>query len=184
MLTLHKGTGVRVSSKEDCPLDPGHALLVNGDRLAEVGPYDELYERYGARARVREWAGELTPGRYEPDAGAWLEAAYHPDPREAAELGDEPLTGAALAALEMTDTRWGASARRGLQRLMACGTTAMSGHFSRGTVRIAVERSRIRVLSAPRERALLPSGAADFAVRTEDGGCLATVLGGRIVHRR
>lgn len=189
MLTLHRGTGVRVSDEKDCPLDAGHALVVSGDRIAETGPYEELYARYGEGARVREWAGELNPGRYEPDATAWLEHTYHPDPREAGELGDEPLTGEALAALDMSGTRWGASARRGLQRLLATGTTALSGEFHRASVRTAVARSRIRVLSVqPGQqvppRGLLPSSAADFAVLAEDGTPLATVLDGRILFRR
>lgn len=189
MLTLHRGTGVRVSEEEGSPLAAGHALVVSGARIAETGPYEELYARYGEGCRVREWRGELNPGRYVPDAAAWLEETYHPDPREAAELGEEPLTGEALAALEMSETRWGASARRGLQRLLARGTTALSGEFRRPSVRTAVARSRIRVLHVQPghplpPRGLLPSAAADFAVVAEDGTCLATVLDGRLVHRR
>ncbi|MGW7517288.1 hypothetical protein ACWGJ2_17030 [Streptomyces sp. NPDC054796] len=184
MLTLHRGTGVRLTDEAGCQVDAGHALVVEGGRLAAVGPFTELYAAYGDRARVREWAGVLDPGRYEPDAAPLLEQAYHPDPREAAALGTEPLTGDALAALEMTDTRWGASARRGLQRLLASGTTALSGHFTRDPVRRAVERSGVRLLPAPRPRALVPAGPADFAVFASDGACLATVLGGRLVHRR
>lgn len=189
MLTLHRGTGVRVLAEEGCPLEAGHALVVSSDRIAETGPYEELYARYGEGSRVRQWSGELNPGRYEPDAAGWLEETYHPDPREAGELGEEPITGAALAALEMSETRWGASARRGLQRLLAAGTTALSGEFRHPAVRTAVARSRIQVLHVHPghplpPRGLFPSAAADFAVVAEDGTCLATVLDGRIVYRR
>ncbi|MEK8144488.1 hypothetical protein NKH18_30240 [Streptomyces sp. M10(2022)] len=64
-------------------------------------------------------------------ATALLEAAYHPDPREADVLGTEPLTGDALTALGMDEARWGASARRGLQRMLRHGTTAVAGTFTR-----------------------------------------------------
>ncbi|MYT31242.1 MULTISPECIES: hypothetical protein [unclassified Streptomyces] len=230
MLTLHRVRAVRLTRAEDTEPLPGYAVLVDGDRLAAIGPYEELLaaygtaygtgasERgaYGANAayasggcgtdappagaepgarpsiRVREWDGILTPGRHEPDGAALLEAAYHPDPREAAELGTEPLTGAALAALPMTETRWGASARRGLQRLLAAGTTSLAGPFTRPAVRTAVQRSGLRQTDHLEETeaplstsvALAPGAPADFAVFAPDGTCLATVLSGRLVHRR
>ncbi|MFI6642400.1 imidazolonepropionase-like domain-containing protein [Streptomyces sp. NPDC050504] len=168
MLTLHK-----------CGAD---AVVVDGDRVAAVGPYEELSAAYGERARTREWDGALTPGRHEPDAPALLEAAYWPDPREADALGTEPLTGAALTALGMTEVRWGASARRGVQRLLALGTTTVAGPFARPAVRTAVTRSGLRVQGAP--HVLAVGGPADFAVLAADGGCRATVVGGRLVHRR
>ncbi|MCH0541854.1 hypothetical protein I3F58_20240 [Streptomyces sp. MUM 203J] len=192
MLTLHRPLrGVRLTSGEDAPTEAGYAVVVGGGRIAALGPYEELLRSYvtgvpAARAaRVREWDGVLTPGRCEPDAAALLEGAYWPDPREAEELGTEPLRGDALAALSMGDTRWGASARRGVQRLLARGTTALTGTLTRPAVRAAVVRSGVRYTErgAPR-RALVPSGAADFAVFAEDGTCVATVLGGRLVHRR
>lgn len=223
MLTIHRARAVRrVPGGEPAA---GHAVAVDGDRIAAVGPYEELLDRYGGRARVREWAGEITPGRHEPDARAWLEAAYHPDPREADRLGTEPVTGEALTALGLTDSGWGASARRGLQRLLAAGTTSLTGPFTRPPVRTAVTRSGLRVLppGAPAQPPPLAPGArADFAVFTvpgpsgagttgpggipgsgafrpdmpgpdaprpaapggEPAHCLATVIAGRLVHRR
>ncbi|MGW7573504.1 hypothetical protein [Streptomyces sp. NPDC054765] len=187
MLTIHRARAVRPvvdRPDHDRPDDAGHAVVVMGDRLAAVGPFDELFAEYGARARVREWDGVLTPGRYEPDAAALLEAAYHPDPREADTLGSEPVTGAALAALGMTEARWGASARRGLQRLMAGGTTALTGPFARPAVRTVVERSGLQELGGRIPRALVPGGPARFAVLAADGSALATALRGRLVFRR
>lgn len=183
MLTIHRPLGgVRVT--EAAGPDAGHAVVVDGARYAAVGPYETLLAEHGARARVREWDGVLAPGRYEPGAAALLEAAYWPDPREAGTLGTEPLTGAALAALEatgaLTETRWGASARRGVQRLLARGVTALAGPFDRPTVHAAVERSGLRRSPAP---AVTPGGSADFAVFAADGRCLVTGLGGRLVHR-
>ncbi|GAU67738.1 hypothetical protein SSP35_05_03050 [Streptomyces sp. NBRC 110611] len=231
MLTIHRVRGVR--RVHEGPLDPGHAVqavVVDGARIAAIGPYEELAATYGlsvddaedvegaedagdagdageestvrGRVRLREWDGVLTPGRHEPDGRAFLEAAYHPDPREADELGTEPITGEALAALGMTEMRWGASARRGLQRLLASGTTALTGPFTRPAVRTAVQRSGLDVLSdpgsgsspdpgsssglgsGPGPRALAPGGVATFAVFADDGTALATVLAGRLVHRR
>ncbi|MGR8009020.1 hypothetical protein [Streptomyces hypolithicus] len=192
MLTLHRPLGGVVRVPGGRP-DAGHAVVVDGRRLAAIGPYEELYAElyaaHGDRVRVREWAGVLTPGRCEPDAVALLEAAYWPDPREADALGTEPLAGPALDALGMTPARWGASARRGVQRLLACGTTVLAGPFARPEVRAAVERSGIRQYAGAREprRALATDsgadGAADFAVFADDGRCLVTVLDGRLVFR-
>ncbi|MFD0419109.1 hypothetical protein [Streptomyces sp. NPDC127108] len=179
MLTVHRVRGVAAAAGD---IVLGHAVAVDGARFAAVGPYEDLFASYGERARVRDWGDALlTPGRFEPDAGALLESAYWPDPREADDLGTDPLTGPALAALELTDSRWGASARRGVQRLLATGTTALAGPFTRPPVRTAVARSglRDRPVVAPET-----GGDADFAVLTPDGTCLATAIGGRLVYRR
>ncbi|MEU1309882.1 hypothetical protein ABZ419_13435 [Streptomyces cinnamoneus] len=185
MSTVHHVRALRLAEDGELLSAPGgYAVAVSGSRIAAIGPYEQVRAEAGEHARVREWDGVLTPGRYEPDAAAYLEATYHPDPREAAEFGTEPLTGAALAAVEMTDTRWGHSARRGVQRLLAAGTTALSGPFARAAVRTAVERSGIRVLPGPRPGTLAVSGAADFAVFADDGAALVTVLDGRLVFRR
>jgi cytosine/adenosine deaminase-related metal-dependent hydrolase len=185
VLTIHRVLGVRLTEEGD--QEPGHAVVVSGTRLEAVGPYEELFAVYGERARLRDWEGVLTPGRYEADGAALLEAAYWPDPREAGALGTEALTYGALAALEMTDVRWGASARRGTQRLLARGTTVVAGPFVRAPVRAAVERSGIRSYPArpdtPPLRTLAPGGPADFAVFAADGRCLVTVLEGRLVFR-
>ncbi|MFJ6751313.1 MULTISPECIES: hypothetical protein [unclassified Streptomyces] len=187
MLTIHRVRAVRlVVDRPDCvrPDDEGHAIAVSGDRIVAIGPYEVLFAEYGEWARIREWDGVLTPGRHEPDGAALLEGAYHPDPREADELGSEPVTGPALAALGMTDARWGAGARRGLQRLLAGGTTAITGPFTRPAVRTAVRRSGLREIPERVPRALATGGAADFAVFAADGSCLVTALAGRLVHRR
>ncbi|MFD9885069.1 hypothetical protein ACFWZT_26805 [Streptomyces alboflavus] len=185
MLTIHRVRGVGAAAGGTGGIGDialGHAVVVDGARFAAVGPYEDLFASYGERARVRDWGdGILTPGRFEPDAVALLESAYWPDPREADDLGTEPLTGPALAALDMTDTRWGASARRGLQRLLATGTTALAGPFTHPAVRTAVARSGLRDRPVAPPRA---GGEADFTVLTPDGTCLATAIGGRLVYRR
>ncbi|WP_327269276.1 hypothetical protein OG233_18370 [Streptomyces sp. NBC_01218] len=123
----------------------GGAVLVRDGVLAAVGPYDELTAQHPA-ARVRRWPGLLTPGLVQPHGSHLLERAYHPDPREADEFGTEPLTGTALNGVEMSDTRWGASARRGVQRMLAHGTVAVVGPLTRPAVTDAVQRSGIRLL--------------------------------------
>jgi cytosine/adenosine deaminase-related metal-dependent hydrolase len=191
----------------------GHALAVKGAWIADAGPLEELVALH-PQARVRKWPGILTPGLINLHGNELLEEAYHPDPREADELGTEPLTGDALAALTMDDARWGASARRGVQRMLAHGTVrAACEELRNRAVRDAVHRSGLAAMgrigrpggtpaldpyaaglpvqfASPRER----HSAARFAVfdvRDEAelaergaGTCVATVAEGRLVYRR
>ncbi|MEU3527010.1 hypothetical protein AB0E62_24575 [Streptomyces sp. NPDC038707] len=198
MLTLHADS-------------QGHAYLVQGERIEAVGPLEDLAAAH-PHARVRAWPGILTPGFVNPHGNELLEGAYHPDPREAGTLGTEPLTGAALAALALDDARRGASARRGVQRMLAYGTVAVACEPLRvRAVQDAVRRTGIAVVprtapadgtpsldpfaheprTAPPRR---PGSAAHFAVfdvtdpaELRAGGvatCVATVLSGRLVFRR
>ncbi|MCT9083379.1 hypothetical protein [Streptomyces fulvoviolaceus] len=191
----------------------GRALAVKGAWIADSGSLDELVAVHPG-ARVRKWPGILTPGLINLHGNELLEEAYHPDPREADELGTEPITGDALAALAMDDARWGASARRGVQRMLAHGTVrAACEELRNRAVRDAVHRSGVAVMgrigrpggvpaldpyasgrpvefASPRER----NSSARFAVfdvRDEAelvergaGTCVATVAEGRLVYRR
>jgi hypothetical protein len=217
VLTIHRAD-LLLPGADGEPV-PGGAVLVEGAALAAVGPYERLAAAHPG-ARVRRWPGIITPGLCNPYGPELLERAYHPDPREADTLGTEPLTGEALDALGMTDARWGASARRGVRRMLAHGTVAVAGDLWRDTVVDAVQRSGLgteqRFTDPPgpatldpfegrpvAEAFLLPlvgdSGLyADFAVFAVPvdgdpyaaltghgaGSCVATVLGGRLVHRR
>ncbi|TXS50520.1 hypothetical protein EAO75_12335 [Streptomyces sp. uw30] len=190
----------------------GRALAVKGAWIADAGQLPDLVAAHPG-ARVRQWPGILTPGLINLHGNELLEEAYHPDPREADELGTEPLTGDALAALAMDDARWGASARRGVQRMLAHGTVrAACEELRNRAVRDAVHRSGLAVMgrlgrpggtpaldpyaagwpvefAEPRER----NSAARFAVfdvRDETelaergaGTCVATVVEGRLVYR-
>ncbi|GAA3577146.1 hypothetical protein [Streptomyces osmaniensis] len=191
----------------------GRALAVKGAWIAGAGQLEDLVAAHPG-ARVRQWPGILTPGLINLHGNELLEQAYHPDPREADELGTEPLTGDALAALAMDDARWGASARRGVQRMLANGTVrAACETLTNRAVRDAVHRSGLAVMgrigrpggtpaldpyasgipvefAEPRER----DSAARFAffgVRDEAelaergaGTCVATVADGRLLYRR
>ncbi|WP_328749557.1 hypothetical protein OHT57_29410 [Streptomyces sp. NBC_00285] len=179
------------------PSLPGGAVLVEGREIAAVAAYEDLAAAHPT-ARVRRWPGVLTPGLVNPYGPELLEQAYHPDPRE--ELGSEPISGEALAALGMTDVRWGASARRGVQRMLAHGCVAVAGALWRPMVIDAVRRSGLTVeqrfadpagppsLAAPGAFAiaLQPRTEATFAVfeTAETKACVATVIKGRLVHRR
>ncbi|MFD3699009.1 hypothetical protein ACFWUZ_23200 [Streptomyces sp. NPDC058646] len=213
MLTLHTAE-LLVPGPAAAP-QPGGAVLVEGDRIARVGPYETL----GAacpHARVRRWPGVLTPGLLVRGADALLERTYYPDdPYEVTELGADPISGEAeLDALKMTEARWGNSARRGTQKLLARGVVAVTGRLTVPAVRTAVVRSGLTVLPpAPYEGApsldpfagrdaaaeafhgtLEPGVPARFAVfAVADGAellergattCVATVIGGRLLHRR
>lgn len=157
------------------PPVPQGALLVDGRTVAAVGPYGELAAAHPT-ARVRRWPGLLTPGLLHPYGPELLEHAYHPDPREADELGTDPLVGEALAALPMTDARWGASARRGVQRMLAHGTVAVGGEPRRPAVADAVRRAgctwsrgRPESLPGPPGRGACPGTACRASIRWAAG---------------
>ncbi|MEV5979877.1 hypothetical protein [Streptomyces sp. NPDC052114] len=197
MLTLH------VAERS-----PEAAVLADGATIAAVGPYDELAAAHPT-ARVRRWPGILTPGLLNPYGPELLEAAYHPDPREADRLGTEPIGGERAAGIFRADpARLGASARRGVQRLLAHGTVAVAGELRARPVLDAVRRAGLAVGArpprlpgppslSPTPLVLLPplaeGGPARFAVfdvadraelvRRGPGTCVATVIGGRLVYR-
>lgn len=153
MLTLHTADLLLTGDPSRAPLPRG-ALLADGRTVAAVGPYDELAAAHPA-ARIRRWPGLLTPGLLNPYGPELLERTYHPDPREADTLGTEPLTGeAALAALGPADARRGASARRGVQRMLAHGTVAVAGPLRHPAVSDAVRRAGL----VRRDRAAEPPG--------------------------
>ncbi|MFF8830730.1 hypothetical protein [Streptomyces sp. NPDC015131] len=188
---------------------PGTAVLVEGSVLAAIGPYEELAAAR-PHARVRRWPGILTPGLLNPYGPELLEQTYHPDPREADRYGTEPVTGERARAIFRADpARQGASARRGVQRLLAHGTVAVAGELRGRAALDAVRRAGLAVGArpapppgapalSPRPLVLLPAlvvgGPARFAVfdvpdrealvRLGASTCVATVIGGRLVHRR
>lgn len=197
MLTLH------VAERS-----PEAAVLVDGPSVAAVGRYEELAAAH-PQAKVRRWPGILTPGLLNPYGPELLEAAYHPDPREADVLGAEPIGGERARRIFRNDpARLGASARRGIQRLLAHGTVAVAGELRSRVVADAVRRVGLAIgqrpdpLPGPAALSptplillppLVPGGSARFAVfdvadRAElvqrgAGTCVATVLGGRLVYR-
>lgn len=253
MLTLHRAALVLPDPADPtAPSIVDGAVLVHGELIAALGPYGELTAAH-PRARLRDWGdGLLTPGLLNPYGHWLLEYAYHPDPRE--EIGDAPVPGglAALSGLTgltesvgsvgpvgpVDEARCGASARRGLQRMLGFGVTAVAGPFERAAVRTAVARSGLTALpgvdglpgaegpldplavlpfAAAAQGRLAVGGRADFAVfrsgvsaearddaeveagdelgpeaevevgsemGPQPGGCLATVLAGRLVYRR
>ncbi|WP_320068372.1 imidazolonepropionase-like domain-containing protein [Micromonospora sp. RTGN7] len=63
-------------------------------------------------------------------------------------------------------------------------TAVLAGHVADPALRAAAERSGLLVLPVARPPELVVGGRADLAVLDADGACLATVAGGRIVHRR
>ncbi|MFJ8627798.1 imidazolonepropionase-like domain-containing protein [Kitasatospora sp. NPDC093550] len=219
MLTLHRAAYVLPDPADPtAPSIPDGAVVVRGERVEAVGPYADLAAAHPG-ARVRDWGSAvLAPGLRNPYGHWLLERAYHPDPRE--EIGAEPVADGLLGSAD--EARCGASARRGLQRMLGFGVTAVAGPFERAPVRTAVARSGLAGvpgtpdLAGPLDPlAALPfaaavhgrvaaGGRADFAVFALGeggagllsggvlgagvdpvaGGCLATVLGGRLVYRR
>ncbi|MFG3050118.1 hypothetical protein ACGFZP_04055 [Kitasatospora sp. NPDC048239] len=246
MLTLHRAALVLPDPADPAapPISDG-AVVVQGERIAALGPFGAAADAY-PQARVRDWGDAvLTPGLCNPYGHWLLECAYHPDPREG--VGSEPVPGGLAGggpagggpsggadgpvggadgpvggAGGSDPARYGASARRGLQRMLGFGVTAVAGPFEHDAVRMAVARSGLAALGGPVASvaagaagaggpvggegpldplAVLPlaaavygrltvGGRADFAVFGADGGvprpggCLATVLAGRLLYRR
>ncbi|MGW6471867.1 imidazolonepropionase-like domain-containing protein [Streptomyces nigra] len=198
MLTLHVADAT-----------PGSAVLVDGAHLAAVGPYEELAAAH-PDARLRKWPGILTPGLLNPYGPELLEQAYHPDPREADRLGTLPIFGErARDLLGGGPSVRGASARRGVQRLLAHGTVAVAGELRGREALDAVRRAGLALAGRPAALpgppalspvplVLLPGLAAgqparfavfdvpDRAALVREGAstCVATVVAGRLVHRR
>ncbi|MFE7133324.1 hypothetical protein ACFVIM_20930 [Streptomyces sp. NPDC057638] len=157
------------------------AVAVDGATVVALGPYEEVSAAFPG-ARTRNWRGLLTPGLRHLRAAELLERAYHPDPREAGDLGTEPLTGDELAVFApsgLDDTRWGQSARRGLQRLLGQGVTAVAGPFRRAPVLTAVARGGLRVLPAASAGAV-PEGVG-VTLDPLAGRALADVVGPALV---
>lgn len=187
---------------------PGAAVLADGASVAAVGPFEELADGHPG-ARVRRWPGILTPGLLNPYGPELLEATYHPDPREADEFGTEPIGGERAREIFRADpVRLGASARRGVQRMLAHGTVAVAGELRSRAALDAVRRAGLAVGRRPDRLpgpaalspaplillpGLAPGGPARFAVfdvgdraelvRRGAGTCVATVIGGRLVYR-
>ncbi|MEV6310926.1 hypothetical protein AB0M10_20270 [Streptomyces sp. NPDC051840] len=157
---------------------PGGAVAVDGDRIAAVGPYDAVVAAHPA-ARVRRWPGVLTPGLRQWDGAELLTRRYHPDPREADELGELPLTDDDFEKLtggRPDERRRSGSVRRGLQRMLRHGTTHVAGVLGFPDVLTAARRAGLMTLPA----ADIPAGepSLDPFVR---GGDLAGSVNGPLV---
>ncbi|MFH9236940.1 imidazolonepropionase-like domain-containing protein [Streptomyces anulatus] len=151
------------------------AVAVDGERIAALGPYEEVVAAYPA-ARVRRWPGLLTPGLRQDRALELLTRCYHPDPRESDELGELPVWGEEFERLAVTmdTTRRAGSVRRGLQRMLRHGTTHLAGLLDAEdpALRTAVSRSGlVRVPPSPARSG--PPDLDPFAA----GGDLARTAG-------
>ncbi|MEI7030605.1 imidazolonepropionase-like domain-containing protein [Streptomyces pratensis] len=126
------------------------AVAVDGDRVAALGPYEEVAAAHPA-ARVRRWPGLLTPSLRQDRAGALLTRCYHPDPREADELGELPLSGEAFERLaaSMDAARRAGSIRRGLQRMLRHGTTHLAGPLDAHDPALAAAVARSGLIQLP-----------------------------------
>ncbi|QKV93369.1 hypothetical protein HUT19_17695 [Streptomyces sp. NA02950] len=148
MLTLHAAPLVRHTPDDAAPLHDA-AVAVDGDRIAAIGPLEEL-RRTHPRARVREWPGALGP------------ALVHEGP-----VPEAP------------------SPRERIHALLRQGATGvLADRLTDPELRAAAHRNGLAVLDRPRAVALVPGGRADLAVFGPDGECLATVVAGRLMHRR
>ncbi|MFD5431018.1 hypothetical protein ACFWJ4_02375 [Kitasatospora sp. NPDC127067] len=167
MLTLHRAAFVLPDPADPtAPSIADGAVVVRGELVEAVGPYGELAAAHPG-ARVRDWgAAVLTPGLRNPYGHRLLERAYHPDPRE--EVGVEPVADGLAGSTD--EARCGASARRGLQRMLGYGVTAVAGPFERASVRTAVARSGVVGLPGASASAGSPASAGPAGPAGSSGG--------------
>ncbi|MFF8934888.1 hypothetical protein ACF08O_09210 [Streptomyces paradoxus] len=177
MLTIHAAPLVLPAGA--APVVDG-AVVVDGGRVATVGPYEDAVDS-APGARVRRWPGVLTPGLRQWHPLWLLRHCYHPDPREAGELGEQPLWGERLAALgDLSETRWSGSVRRGVQRMLRYGTTAVASpgaRFRDPLVATAVARSGLTVVGTTGAPGTLPGERPDLDPFAEGYDLQATVHG-------
>ncbi|MET7965963.1 hypothetical protein [Micromonospora sp. NPDC005305] len=75
--------------------------------------------------------------------------------------------------------------RERVHALFRLGAAAvLADHVTDPALRAAAARNEVAVLATARPPALEVGGRADLAVFAVDGSCLATVVAGRLVHRR
>ncbi|HEY3480198.1 MAG TPA: hypothetical protein VGL02_14975 [Streptomyces sp.] len=165
MLTLHVAPFLRLTVEGEAVHDG--AVVVDGGRVVAVGPMDELAAAH-PEARVRRWRGTLGPGLVADGVRTLLEETYHEDPQDPERPRDRAE-----------------SVRRGIHGLLRRGVTGVVDDLTDPAVRTAVDRSGlVRVWPGAASPGLAAGGRADLAVFDGDGACVATVLGGRLVHRR
>ncbi|WP_436786259.1 amidohydrolase family protein [Yinghuangia sp. YIM S10712] len=120
------------------------AIAVDGDRIAAVGPAEEVAERHPG-ARVRRWDGILTPGLVNAHTHlqytdfAHLASSGLPFPEWLAAMNRERA--------DYTEARWQESARRGVHLMLRSGTTAVADVVTDPCVLTPVDRSGIRGIS-------------------------------------
>ncbi|WP_431874149.1 hypothetical protein [Micromonospora marina] len=75
--------------------------------------------------------------------------------------------------------------RERVHALFRLGVAAvLDEHVTDPALRSAANRNEVAVLAAARPPTLVTGGRADLAVFDPDGSCRATVVAGRLVHRR
>ncbi|MFF6960334.1 MULTISPECIES: imidazolonepropionase-like domain-containing protein [unclassified Streptomyces] len=165
MLTLHVAPLLRLTAGGEAV--PDGAVLVDGGRVVAVGPMDEVAAAH-PDARVRRWRGTIGPGLVADGVRVFLEETYHEDPQDP----DRPHDRAE-------------SVRRGIHELLSRGVTGVVDDLTDAAVRSAVDHTGLlRLWPGTTSPGLAPGGRADLAVLATDGSCVATVLAGRLVHRR
>lgn len=165
MLTIHVAPFLRLTVDGEAAHDG--AVVVDGGRVAALGPMDEVAAAH-PEARVRRWRGTIGPGLVADGVRVLLEETYHEDPQDPQRPKDRAE-----------------SVRRGIHGLLRRGVTGVVDDLTDPAVRAAVDRSGlVRVWPGSATPGLAAGGRADLAVFDGQGDCVATVLGGKLVHRR
>ncbi|MEO6712942.1 MAG: amidohydrolase family protein, partial [Mycobacteriales bacterium] len=105
------------------------AVAIAGDRIAAVGPREELRALY-ADAKVRTWRGVLTPGLV--NAHAHLEYTDFADLASTGLPFNEWIQLVIARKTTFTPAMWMESARHGVHQLLKAGTTCVADIITNG----------------------------------------------------
>ncbi|WP_433891706.1 imidazolonepropionase-like domain-containing protein [Streptomyces sp. CA-111067] len=165
MLTMHIAPLLALTADGEAVHDG--AVVVDGGRVVALGPMDELAAAH-PEARVRRWRGTIRPGVVATGVRELLQDTYHGDPRDPQRPPDQAE-----------------SVRRGIHGLLQRGVTGVVDDLTDADARAAIDRSGlVRYWPGAPTPGLAVGGRADLAVFDGQGDCVATVLAGKLVHRR
>lgn len=148
------GRARRGKEMSDAAVLTDTAVLVSGERIAEVGPAADMETRYGDAERVDCQGGVLTPGLVDSHTHAiFARARYEEQEMRAAGIGYMEIAGAGggihssvRAVRAASEDELAELARRRLARLASYGTTTVEVKSGYG-LRVEDELKQLRVIA-------------------------------------
>lgn len=153
------------------------AVLVEGDRIADVGTRDALVRRHSA-ARLRRWPGALTPGLV--NAHSHLQYTGFADLATSGLDFAEWITVMVRRRATVTDQGWVEATRHGVHLMLRSGTTCVADVVTDVAALAPTARSGLAGISYL-EAVAVDQRSWDDGAREQLLAALATVPSGRAV---